>query len=98
MPRPGLSSSRLIFDKNYSVGNAGPRGAVGVDLVATVCIAERNTAHHAAVVANSEMLAHDAGINRQRRLRHRGETKRLRRQHEIIDVAAAIDGAVDAER
>src|SRR4051794_3150805 len=44
------------------------------------------------------MLAHHFGMKRQRRLRHGGDAKRLRRQHETRDIAAAIDGAVNAER
>src|SRR3982075_1973749 len=43
------------------------------------------------------MLAHHLGVKRQRRLRHRGQSQCLRRQHEARDVAAAIDRAVDAE-
>src|SRR6202790_4536506 len=44
------------------------------------------------------MLAHHAGVKRQRRLRHRGDAQYLRGQHEARDIAAAIDRAVDAER
>src|SRR3954467_5711832 len=35
---------------------------------------------------------------RQRGLRNGAEAERLRRQHEIADIGAAIDRAVDAER
>ncbi len=35
---------------------------------------------------------------RQRGLRNRAEAERLRRQHEVADIGAAIDCAVDAER
>src|SRR6478735_6826534 len=35
---------------------------------------------------------------RQRRLRDGAETERLRRQHEVADICAAIDRAVDTER
>src|SRR3954453_14175822 len=44
------------------------------------------------------MPADHAGMARQRRLRDGAETERLRRQHEIADIGAAIDRAVNPER
>src|SRR4051812_6764110 len=44
------------------------------------------------------MLAHYGGMKCQRRLRHGGNAERLRSKHEIVDVAAAIHRAVNAER
>src|ERR1700760_1024092 len=59
---------------------------------------ERNSADHAAVVAEIEMAADQPGMASQRRLRNGAETERLRGQHEITDIGAAIDRAVDPER
>src|SRR3954452_19696290 len=44
------------------------------------------------------MFAHDLGVKRQRRLRHRRHTEGLSRQHEACDIAAAVDRAVNSKR
>src|SRR3979411_2473531 len=44
------------------------------------------------------MPADHAGMARQGRLRDGAEAERLRGQHEIADIGAAIDRAVDAQR
>src|SRR5258708_7905476 len=44
------------------------------------------------------MAADQAGVARQRCLRNGAKIKRLRGQHEIADIGAAIDRAIDAER
>src|SRR5579859_1089613 len=63
-----------------------------------VGIAEGDTAHHAAVVAEIEVAADQSGMTRERGLRDGAEAQRLRRQHEIADIGAAIDRAIHAER
>src|SRR5207237_3932173 len=63
-----------------------------------VGIAEGNAADHAAVVAEIEMTADQSGMTRKCSLWNRAEPERLRRQHEIADIGAAIDRTVDAER
>ena len=50
----------LLVDERHGVGDAGARGPVAVGLVLAVGIAERDAAHHAAVVAEPEMPAHHA--------------------------------------
>src|SRR6267142_27841 len=59
---------------------------------------ERDAADDAAVVAELEVTADQPGMARQRRLRNGAETERLGGQHEIADIGAAIDRAVDSER
>src|SRR6187402_2860663 len=44
------------------------------------------------------MTADQPGMTCQRRLRNGSETERLRGEHEIADIGAAIDRAVDSER
>src|SRR4051812_23812034 len=63
-----------------------------------VRIAERDAANDAAVSSQIEMAADQAGVARERRLRNRAEPERLRGQHEVRDIGAAIDRTVDAER
>ena len=65
----------LLHETSRLSGDAGARGAVAVDLVVVVGEAERNAAHHAAVVAELEMTADQAGMTRQRRLRNGAETR-----------------------
>ena len=47
----------LAVDEGHGIRHAGARGAVAVDLVAVVRIAERDAADHAAVIGQIEMLA-----------------------------------------
>src|SRR5258708_8778697 len=59
---------------------------------------ERDAADDATVVAELEVTADQPGMARQRRLWNGAETERLGGQHEIADIGAAIDRAVDSER
>ena len=88
----------VTSDERHCVGDARARGAVAVDLVRVVGIAERDAADDAAVVGQIEVAADQAGMARQRRLRNGAEPERLRGQHEIRDIGTAIDRTVDAER
>src|SRR6185437_14998355 len=46
----------------------------------------------------AKMAADQAGMAGDRGLRNGAEPERLRRQHEVRDIGAAIDRAIDAER
>ena len=84
---------RLVAHEGRDLVDRGAAGAVAVDLVIMVRIAERDAAYHAAMFAEAKMLADHRRVKRQRRLRHGGDAERLRRQQEIVDIAAAIDRA-----
>src|SRR5436305_8040977 len=88
----------LLLHKPHRLRDARARGAVAVDLVGVVGKAERDAADYAAVVGNRKMPADHGGMARQRRLWNGAEAERLRRQHEIADIGAAIDRAIDAQR
>src|SRR3954453_11359208 len=89
--------ARSLVHEGHGLGHARTRRAVAVDLVGVVRIAERDTADDAAVSRQIEMAADQAGVARERRLRNRAEPERLRCQHEVRDIGAAIDRTVDAE-
>src|SRR5690242_20537299 len=91
-------SSSLHIDECDDVGERGARGPVAVDLVRMVGIAEGDAADHAAIIAEIEVTANQARVTRERGLRNGAEAERLRRQHEITDIGAAIDGAIGTER
>lgn len=91
-------SCSLHVDECDDVCECGARGAVAVDLVRMVGIAERDTADHAAIIAEIEVAADQPGMTRKRCLRNGAEAECLRRQHEIRDVSAAIDRTIGAER
>src|SRR6185295_8742960 len=55
-------------------------------------------ADHLAVAGQLEVPPDQPGMTRQRGLRNRAEAERLRGQHEIADIGATIDRAIDAER
>src|SRR5690606_36496554 len=63
-----------------------------------ILVAERDAAHDAAIIAQLEMPPDGARLKGERRLRHGRKPQRLRRQHEIVDVAATVDRAIDAKR
>src|SRR3954447_15181498 len=90
--------ARSLVHEGHGLGHARTRRAVAVDLVGMVRIAEGDTADDAAVSRQIEMAADQAGVARERRLRNRAEPERLRGQHEVRDIGAAIDRTVDAER
>src|SRR5262245_20092056 len=82
-------SHRALVNECDDVGKGRTRGAVAVHLVRMVGIAERNAAHHAAIVAETKVTTDQAGMARQRGLRDGAEPERLRRQHEVGDIGAA---------
>ena len=53
---------------------------------------------NAPVIAKPEVLTDQFRVKSKRGLRNGAEAERLRGQHEIVDVAAAIDGPVNAKR
>src|SRR5262249_36594983 len=63
-----------------------------------VGVAEGNTANHAAVGGEVEVAPDQSRVTRQSGLRERAEAKRLGRQHEVADIRAAIDRAIDTKR
>src|SRR6476660_868291 len=104
MPGTSPGMTTLIFveplsvDESHRIGDARPCGPVAVDLVSVIGIAERDAADHAAVIGQLEVTADQFRMPRQRGLRDRPKPKRLGRQHEIADIGAAVDRAINAER
>src|SRR5580692_4945540 len=88
----------LLVDKRHGIGNAGARGPVAVDPVIGIRKTKRYAADHPPVVAELEMAPDQAGLTRQRRLRDRAKTERLRSQQEIADIGSAVDCAINAQR
>src|SRR4029078_7767792 len=62
-----------------------------------VGITERDAANHAAIVGQLEVPADQSGMPRQGGLRNGAEPERLRCQHEVGDIGAAMYRAVKAE-
>src|SRR5262245_46763462 len=91
----GCLLPQLLAYKSYSLRQGRPRGAVAVDDVVMLWIAERNAADDALVVGELQIVAHHVGTPGKRGLRDRADAERQRRQHEITHIGAAVDGAVD---
>src|ERR1700709_49342 len=87
-----------LLNERYRFRNARTRGAVAVDLVGVVGKSERNAAYHAAVGGEAKMPADHAGMPCQCCLGNGAEAERLGGKHEITDIGAAIDRAVDTQR
>jgi hypothetical protein len=95
---PRLATLCSLIHERHGVGNARPRGAVAVHLVGVVREAEGYAANHLAIVGQPEVAADQPGVPRQRGLWNGAETERLGGKHEVGDIGAAIDRAIDAER
>ena len=95
--RGRASLENALIDERHGIGNARPRGPVAVHLVGVVCKTERNAANDLAIVGQLEVPPDQPGMPCQRGLRDGAKAERLRRQHEIRDIGAAIDRAVDTE-
>src|SRR3954470_11133766 len=89
---------RQLLLKPHRLRDPRPRSAVAVDLVGVVGITERDPAYHAAVVGNRKMPRDQAGMPAQRGLSDAAKPERVRGKHEIVDIGAAIDRAVNTER
>src|SRR5437763_15642224 len=88
----------LAVHKRHSIRHTRARGAVAVDLVGVVGIAEGNAADHAAVIAELEVTAGQRRMTGEGCLRDGAETERVRGQHEIADIGTAIERTVNAKR
>src|SRR5690606_24149233 len=86
------------LDPGDDLGQVGPAGAEAVRGMAPVGIAERDAAHHEAIVADAEIIAHEAGVAGERSLRDCRHTMRLCREQEVGYPGTAVDRTRIPER
>src|SRR5690606_14834289 len=93
-----LSCEVSSIRPGHHLVQTGAVGAVAVDGMASIGEAERDAADHPSVVRNTKMGADERRIAGEGALCHRGDAERLRRQHEVGDIPAAVDRSVNVER